>query len=88
MARRLPDAAETLERLRDRNPDFWPALIYLIATYAYLGEIDKASELADTALARYPQISLEDSRKNTPHQRGEDLKKLFDGLAKAGLVDD
>ena len=82
---RYQDAVNTFERLRGRNPDFWPAWLYLAAAYAYLGREEEAQLMADTAYARNPNLSLEDSRKNVPYRRPEDVERLFDGLTRAGM---
>ena len=82
---RYQEAVSAFEQLRDRNPEFWPAWLYLAAAYAHLGRDDDARLTAIVLTERNPNISLGNSRNNIPYRRPEDFERLFEGLAKAGL---
>jgi adenylate cyclase len=86
LLRRYDQAIATLRKVVDRGPDFWPAHIYLAASYSLLGRIEEARAAAAAALRLNPAITTSHSGEQIPYKNPADRKRLFDALEKAGVV--
>ena len=80
-------AIATMEEVLERNPAFEIARITLIESYGHLNMIDEANWEVDELLTLRPEYSLEIARKESLHNRSEDLEKLLGGLRRAGISD-
>jgi adenylate cyclase len=78
-------AIAALQRVLNRNPNFWPAHIYLAASYSEINETEKARAAVAEVLRLVPGISLENSKTKLPYKDPAVLKRLFRALAEAGL---
>ncbi len=83
---RYDDAIDTLTQLSDVNPDFWPAQLYVAASLSHLGRIDEAKSLVTRAMLANPRLRESYDMDALPYKNPADRKRLFDGLAKAGLA--
>ncbi|MGQ0567167.1 MAG: adenylate/guanylate cyclase domain-containing protein [Gemmobacter sp.] len=82
------DAAEAIFRDRIRqapNTDFSRA--FLAATLGHLGRTDEARAVWADLRAVNPKYSLADHLDRSPFRRAQDIARITDGLAKAGLPD-
>ena len=80
------EAIEALTSLKERNPDFWPAYVYLAASHARLGQMDAArAELAET-LKLNPGLDLAWAKPKLPYKDPADLERLLAALGQAGLA--
>ena len=86
LLRRYDAAIATLRKVVDRSPDFWPAHIYLAASYSLLGRMEEARAAAAAALRLNPTITTTHSAGQIPYKNPADHKRLYDALEKAGLV--
>ena len=75
-------AIETMERMSDRSE----AHRLLAASYAHLGEVEKARQHAEQLMAAHPNFSISHWRRIVPDQDPEPLERLIDGMRKAGLI--
>jgi tetratricopeptide (TPR) repeat protein len=82
IARRYDEAIAALSR--SRNMPYWVHL-YLAASYAHTGKIDRAKGHAASALRLIPDFSLTRFAAKEPFKRATDREHLVDGLRKAGL---
>jgi len=78
-------AVAALKRVLNRNPNFWPAHIYLAASYIGLGQEEKARAETAEVLRINPQFSLEVKRHTLPYKDQAVFERLGDSLRKAGL---
>ncbi len=83
--RRYDEAIATLRKMLDARPDFWPAHIYLAASYSLLGRLQEARVEAAAALRLNPAIATSHSAEHIPYKNPADQKRLDDALEKAGL---
>jgi adenylate cyclase len=66
--------------------NFQSAHFRLAATYAQLGELDKARAEVDEVLRVNPNYTIEGTQRQlSMFKRPEDAEHFFDGLRKAGL---
>jgi adenylate cyclase len=80
--------AEALSHLREcisRAPNMRAARVWLTATYAQLGELEKARAEAAEVLRIDPCYTITGTPPVTALKRPEDIKHISDGLRKAGL---
>jgi TolB-like protein len=82
---RYEEAIETLKVVRDRNPDFLPAHVYLAASYSERGQQREARAEAAEVERLSPQTSTEAWRQRLPYKDQAVLERLFDSLRKAGV---
>ena len=82
---RYDEAIAALEEVRDRNPNFWPAHIYLAASYSHLGRLEEAKAAAAAAIRLNPDLSADRARAHIPYKNPVDMARLFDGLRNAGF---
>jgi len=78
-------AVATLKRVLNRNPNFWPAHIYLAASYVEMGQEDKAQVEAAEVLKINPNFSLQYRKKRLPYKDPAIFERMSDILSKAGL---
>ena len=78
-------AVAALQRVLNRNPNFWPAHIYLAASYVELGQEDKARAEAAEVLKIYPKFSLKNRKGRLPYKDPAIFKHLSAILRKAGI---
>ena len=74
------NAVETLLRIASPNR-FHRRL--LAASYAQLGEIDKAVSQRDRVMIEVPSYTVEDSRNSQPYEHSADVDRFIEGLLKA-----
>jgi tetratricopeptide (TPR) repeat protein len=78
-------AIVSLKRVVNRNPNFWPAHVYLIASYVYLKQ-DKKAQAARTELLRVnPNYSFYGVKEKLPYKDQTVIKGLYDILKKVNL---
>jgi adenylate cyclase len=87
MLKRYSQALPLLQECVSRMPNSRPGHCWLAATYAQLGNIEKARAEAAEALRIEPKYTLEgtQARLSGSYKRKQDAKHLVDGLRKAGL---
>jgi len=78
-------AVAALKRVLNRNPNFWPAHIYLAASYIGLGQEEEARAETAEILRIIPQFSLEVKRHRLPYKDQAVFERLGDSLRKTGL---
>jgi adenylate cyclase len=82
---RYADALAQLQTAVPRAPDHGHCRRYLAATYAQLGQLDKAREEAATALRIDPWFTINQAIFAKICKRPEDGERFNDGLRKAGF---
>jgi len=82
---RYEEAITALKRVLNRNPNFWPAHIYLAASYIELGQVEEARVEAAEVLKVNPNFSLEDRKHRLPYKVPAVFERLSDSLYMAGL---
>lgn len=82
---RYEEAIEALKRVRDRNPNFMPAHVYLAASYSERGRQKEARAEAAEVEKLNPQTSMDAWKQRLPYKDQAVLERLFDSLRKAGL---
>jgi tetratricopeptide (TPR) repeat protein len=82
---RYKEAIATLRRVLNRNPNFWPAHVYITASYVELGWEEEARAEAEELLRVHPNFSLDSAGQRVPYKDQRVLKRLFATLRKAGL---
>ena len=82
---RYDEAIVALKRVINRNPNFWPAHIYMAASYVELKQDEKARAEVAEILRIVPDISLESSKKKLPYKDPAAFQHLSRALHKAGL---
>ena len=85
MAGHYEEAVKTLKKVLNRNPNFWPAHIYLAASYVEMGQDDKARVEVEEVLKINPKFSLKNRKGRLPYKDPAIFKHLSDILRKAGL---
>ena len=86
LLKQYSQALPWLRECTSRSPNLRASHCWLAATYAQLGNIEKARAEAAEALRIDPRWTIEGAgmRLNT-FKRAEDAEHYFDGLRKAGL---
>jgi len=82
---RYEEAISSLKRVLNRNPNFWPAHIYLAASYVEIGQEDRARAEAAEVLKIKPNFSLQDRKNRLPYKDPAIFERMSDILSKAGL---
>ena len=82
---RHEEAIAALLALRDRNPSFLAAHLYLAASYAELGRGEEASAALAEASKLIPRLSDNILRERIPYSDPEDMERLLAALHQAGL---
>ena len=85
LAGRYEEAIAALERVLNRNPNFWPAHVYIAASYVELGREEEAWAQAEKLLKIHPHFSMESAEQRLPYKDQRVLERLGDSLRKAGL---
>jgi len=85
LAGRYGEAIATLKRVLNRNPNFWPAHIYLAASYVEIGQEDKARAEVEEVLKINPKFSLKNRKGRLPYKDPAIFERLYNILRKAGL---
>jgi tetratricopeptide (TPR) repeat protein len=81
-SRQYRNAIEALQRIAGLNR-FHHRL--LAASYAQLGDTDKAAEARDRVMAEVPAYSVEDTRDSQPYEHPADVDPFIEGLVAAGF---
>jgi adenylate cyclase len=68
------------------NPDYFLAKVYLAATYGETGREEEGRRVADEVLRINPKFSVEPYAKRLPYKNRDDIKRIIEGLNKAGLT--
>ena len=76
------NAVETLLRIASPNR-FHRRL--LAASYAQLGETDKATSERNRVMIEVPSYTVEDTRNSQPYEHSADIDSFVEGLLKAGF---
>jgi adenylate cyclase len=79
------EAIAALNRVLNRNPNFYPAHFYLAASYSELGREDEARAEVAELQRKWPECSLENARQRLPYKDQAVLERLFDAQRKASL---
>lgn len=82
---RHEEAIAALVALRDRNPAFLAAHLYLAASYAELGRAEEARAAFAEAAKLIPILSDDILRERIPYSDTEDMARLLTALHQAGL---
>lgn len=82
---RHEEAIEALTRIRDRIPDYFPAHVYLAASYSELGWEEEARSEAAEIKRLSPETSIEAWRQRLPYKDQAVLERVLSSLRKAGL---
>ena len=82
---RYADALAQLQTAAPRAPDHGHCRRYLAATYAQLGQLDKAREETAEALRIDPWFTIDQAIFAKICKRPEDGERFNDGLRKAGF---
>ena len=82
---RYADAVAPLQKAVSRAPNHGHSRRYLAATYAQLGELDKAREEAAEAMRIDPWFTIKQGIFARICKRPEDAERFNDGLRKAGF---
>jgi len=85
LAGQYDEAIAALKRTLIRNPNFWPAHVYLAASYIELGRDEEARAEAEKILRINPRFSLEGKGKKLPYKDRSVIERLGKSLRKAGL---
>jgi len=84
---RYEKALETLNVVISRNPDFFPARLFLAALHSELGRESEAEAEVEKILKRSPETSLHILKQRLPYKDHKTLERLVHALRKAGLPD-
>lgn len=82
---RIEEAAETLNRARDRSPEYIPVIAYLTASYIELGREEEARAAAAQFNKLAPRIPLDAWRNRLPYKDKKVLDRLYISWRKAGM---
>jgi adenylate cyclase len=86
MLRKYPEAVKFLEECLSRVPNFRPGHVWLAATHAQLGDIDKARVAVANVLRLQTDFTIEGTAAKLNHFKlPDDAEHYFAGLLKAGL---
>ncbi len=85
VAERYDEAIAWLRKSARANPRFVASLRMLAASYALSGNLEDARQVTDELMAVEPNFRVSTFVAWYPFQRSEDLKRLEEGLRKAGL---
>jgi adenylate cyclase len=87
LAGRCDDASSWAERAIRGMPNWVPAHIIAVASYAIAGRSDAAQEAAASLRQLSPAFQISQLGNTFPLRRPEDLARLVEGLRRAGLPD-
>ncbi len=79
------EAIETLNRARDRSPEYIPVIAYLAASYIEMGRDEEARATAAQFKKLSPHTSIEAWRNRLPYKDKKVVDRIFSSLRKAGL---
>jgi len=82
---RYEEAIAALKRVLNRNPSFWPAHFYLVASYSELGREEEAQAHMTELLREWSEGSLETARQRLPYKDPAVLERTLNDLRNAGL---
>ncbi|MGD9416669.1 MAG: adenylate/guanylate cyclase domain-containing protein [Desulfobacterales bacterium] len=82
---RIEEAIETLDRARDRSPEYIPVIAYLAASYAELGRVEEARAQAAQFNRLSPRTSIDAWRHRLPYKDKKVLDRLISSCQKAGI---
>jgi TolB-like protein/class 3 adenylate cyclase len=82
---RIEEAVETLNRARDRSPEYIPVIAYLAASYAELGRMEEARTQAAQFNRLSPRISIDAWRHRLPYKDKKVADRLISSCRKAGM---
>jgi adenylate cyclase len=82
---RLEEAVETLNRARDRSPEYIPVIAYLAASYAELGRMEEARTQAAQFNRLSPRISIDAWRNRLPYKDKRVVDRLYSSWRKAEM---
>ena len=82
---RIEEAVETLNRARDRSPEYIPVIGYLAASYTELGQMGEARTQAEHFNRLNPLKSIEDWRHRLPYKDKKFTDRFFSSCLKAGI---
>ena len=78
-------AIATLEKLRDRTPQFLAAHAYLAVSYSLMGRNQDARAAIDEVLKLNPQATISMMAERMPYKSPEDLNRVLDAARLAGM---
>ena len=81
----LDKAAETMREAVRRQPDLLSGHVNLTSVLGEMGRLDEAREAAKGVLRLSPGFSISIYAAGLAYRNPEDLKRITDGLVKAGL---
>jgi adenylate cyclase len=82
---RIEEAVETLNRARDRSPEYIPVIAYLAASYAELGRMEEARTQAAQFNRLSPRTSIDAWRHRLPYKDKKVADRLISSCRKAGM---
>ncbi len=82
---RHEEAIEALKRIRNRNPDYFPAHVYLAASYSELGWAEEARTETAEFKRLSPGTSVDAWRQRLPYKDQAVTERVISSLRKAGL---
>jgi TolB-like protein/class 3 adenylate cyclase len=82
---RIEEAVETLNRARDRSPEYIPVIGYLAASYTELGQMEEAQTQAENFNWLNPLKSVEDWRHRLPYKDKKVTDRFISSCLKAGI---
>jgi adenylate cyclase len=85
LQKRYLEALTSLNRALEIHPEFFPARAFIAVTYAELGREDEARAEAEIILKKSPGTTLDVWRERLPYKKPTNLKRVLNGLKKAGL---
>ena len=85
MMGRIEEAVETLNRARDRSPEYIPVIAYLAASYAELGRMEEARTQAAQFIRLSPRIPLDAWRHRLPYKDKKATDRFISSCRKAGI---
>ena len=89
MLKQYESAVVALVDAAGRSPKHRGIRQWLAATYAQLGELDRAREEAAAVLQIEPDYTIRGMAKHfSPYRRSADAEHLFEGLRRAGLPEE
>ncbi len=79
------EAIPLLTEAHIKNPNFPPVLYYMAASYANMGELDRAREKVEEIKRIRPNFKSEIENEKSLYKYEKDMERLNEGLRKAGL---